>query len=152
VDLYSFQSVGSETKGEHSVIEVHLSMRRIPAAIAPVVDLLMRVIRACQCVHREDRTVETALQEALKIAVLTCDLKTPGPREDIRVQCRCESEKEVLVMISLDRAMTSRSREWALEPSVRLIKRCVDEVHFEQDGASLHLRKRRHSERLAAER
>jgi hypothetical protein len=150
MDLYNLLSVGSETNGEHAVIEVQLSMRRIPAAIPPVVDELMRVIRACQCVHRGDRTLETALQEALKIAVVACDFKMPGPVEDIRVKCRCESEKEVLVMISLARAMTSQSPEWAIEPAVHLIKHCVDEVRFEQDGTSLHLRKRRDSERPAA--
>lgn len=146
MDLYNFQSVDSEANGERSVIEVQLSMRRIPAAIAPVVDQLMRVIRACRCVRRGDRTVETALQEALKIAVVACEGKTPALTNDVRVRCRCETEKEVVVVIDLAHGTSSRGRESVIEPAIHLIKRCVDEVHFEQDGTSLHLRKRRASD------
>jgi hypothetical protein len=146
MDLYNFHSVGSEANGEHSVIEVQLSMRRTLAAIAPVVEQLMRVIRACQCVHRGDRTVETALQEALKIAVVAFDGETPGLTNDISVKCRCESEKEVLVMIDLAHGTSSRERESVIAPAIHLIKRCVDEVRFAPDGTSLHLRKRRASD------
>jgi hypothetical protein len=119
-------------------------MRRMPAAIAPVVEQLMRVIKACQCVHREDRTVETALQEALKIAVVACDSEGLAAGDDIRVKCRCESEREVLVRFDL--GMGSQGRKSVLEPAFQLIERCVDEVRFEQDGTWLHLRKRRASD------
>jgi len=147
MDPYNFQSVASDMNGDHSVIEVQLTMRRTPAAIAPVVDQLMWVIRACQCVHRGDRTVEVALHEALRIAVVMCDVRPSDRLEDISVKCRCESEREVMVMIGLARAVAFHGRDWGAEPTIHLIKRCVDEVYFEKDGTALHLRKRRDSAR-----
>jgi hypothetical protein len=150
MELFHFNSVAGEIDSERSIIEVQLAMRRKPSAIAPVVDQLMRVIKAGRGIGREDRTMETALHEAFKVAMVGCGFASVG---DIQVKCRCEADKEVLVTISLASApgavtlgpaasVASASRDLGNDRGIWLIKRCVDEVHLSDDGTALHLRKR----------
>jgi hypothetical protein len=149
--LFNFQSVVSEMDSNYSVIEVQLTVKRVPSAVAPVVEQLMLLIKACRLVRREDRTLETALREVFHIAVADHDSERPENTREIQVKCRCESEKEVSVTIRLAEAVKGARQvssagaprgDFALESRLQVIGHWVDELRVEPDGTAIHLRKR----------
>jgi serine/threonine-protein kinase RsbW len=144
------QSRFSRKRSPSSVLEIDSWMPSKIQAISPLVDRLMRLIEGSQCVPGEEFDVELALREALENAVIH------GNQEDadtkVRVCCRCQPGKEISIVV------TDQGKGFDFEKTVRngittdpdsehgrgiqLMKAYMDDVHFEQGGSEVHMRKR----------
>jgi serine/threonine-protein kinase RsbW len=119
-------------------------------AISPLVDRLMKLIEGSQCVPGEEFDVELALREALENAVIHGNQEDPDTK--VHVCCRCQPGKEISIVV------TDQGKGFDFEKTVRngittdpdsehgrgiqMMKAYMDDVHFEQDGSEVHMRKR----------
>jgi len=128
---------------------VGLTMRSEIEAISPLVDQLMRLVKAGHCVPGDDCDVEIALREALANAVLH------GNKQDIHkkvhVSCRIYPGKELSIVIKdegngfdvakipdptgVDNIDSENGR------GILLMKRFMDAVHFDHGGSEVRLQK-----------
>jgi anti-sigma regulatory factor (Ser/Thr protein kinase) len=97
---YSFRSVRADPESAVSSIHVELTMNSDIAALLPVVDELMLLIRKSRCVPGGERDVECALREALDNAVVHGNREDPD--KQVHISCRCEPGKELSVVIRDD--------------------------------------------------
>jgi len=77
---YSFKSVRANLESAVSIIHVELTMKSDVAAVLPVVEELMLLIRKTRCVSGAERAVESALREALDNAVIHGNCEHPDKR------------------------------------------------------------------------
>ncbi len=77
---YSFKSVRANLESAVSIIHVELTMKSDVAAVLPVVEELMLLIRKTRCVSGAERDVECALREALDNAVIHGNCEHPDKR------------------------------------------------------------------------
>jgi serine/threonine-protein kinase RsbW len=133
---YSFKSVKANPESTVSSIHVELTMKSDIAALLPVVDELMALIRKSRCAPGAERDVECALREALDNAVVH------GNREDLQKQvhisCRCEPGKELSIVIRDEGAgfdhvkVVPQNISNHSQSGIPLMRLLMDEVHFEQ--------------------
>jgi serine/threonine-protein kinase RsbW len=143
---YSFKSVRANPESAVSIIHVELTMKSDIAALLPVVDELMLLIRKSRCVAGGERDVECALREALDNAVVHGNREDPD--KQVHISCRCEPAKELSVVIRDEgpgfdptNVMSSAITKGA-QSGIPLMRLLMDEVHFEQVGREAHMRKR----------
>jgi serine/threonine-protein kinase RsbW len=143
---YSFKSVRANPESAVSSIDVELTMKSDIAALLPVVDELMALIRKSRCVPGGERDVECALREALDNAVVHGNCE--DPQKQVQISCRCEPGKELSIVIRDEGAGFDPVK---LMPQgittdgisgIPLMRRLMDEVHFEQGGREVYMRKR----------
>jgi hypothetical protein len=84
---YSFRSVRANPESAVSSIHVELTMKSDIAALLPVVDELMALIRKSRCVPGGERDVECALREALDNAVVHGNRK--DSQKQVHISCQC---------------------------------------------------------------
>ena len=135
---YSFKSVRANPESPVSIIHVELTMKSEIAALLPVVDELMVLIRKSRCVPGGERDVECGLREALDNAVVH------GNREDaqkqVHISCRCEPGRDVSIVIRDEGAgfdsarVAPRGSTNVGQSGIPLMRRLMDDVHFEQGG------------------
>src|SRR5260370_34992681 len=119
-------------------------------AISPSVDKLMLLIKKCRCAPGSEIDFEIALREALENAVIHGNHEDPG--KHVYVSCRCEAEEEVSITVTDQghgfdsNALPDPTAPGAIESShgrgIYLMKALMDEVHFEDGGAIVHMRKK----------
>ena len=120
------------------------------AAISPSVDKLMLLIKKCRCAPGNEIDIEIALREALENAVIHGNHEDPGKR--VYVSCRCQVEEEVSIIVRDEgqgfdsNTLPDPTAPGAIESShgrgIYLMKALMDEVHFEDGGAVVHMRKK----------
>jgi serine/threonine-protein kinase RsbW len=119
-------------------------------AISPSVDKLMLLIKKGRCAPGNEIDVEIALREALENAVVHGNHE--DPRKHVYVSCRCEAEEEVSIIVRYEgqgfdtNALPDPTAPGAIESShgrgIYLMKALMDDVHFEDGGAMVHMRKK----------
>jgi serine/threonine-protein kinase RsbW len=119
-------------------------------AISPSVDKLMLLIKRCRCAPGSEIDIEIALREALENAVIHGNHRDPG--KHVYVSCRCEAGEEVSITVRDEgqgfdsNALPDPTAPGAIESShgrgIYLMKALMDEVHFEDGGAVVHMRKK----------
>jgi serine/threonine-protein kinase RsbW len=72
-------------------IELERSSPSELAAISPLVDRLMLLLRKCCCVPQGESDVEIALHEALGNAIIHGNHE--NPRKRVYIRCRCEPDR-----------------------------------------------------------
>ena len=130
-------------------IELKRSLPSEVAAISTFVDKLMLLFRKCGCVPQSDSDVEIALREALANAIIHGNHQ--DPRKHVYVRCRCKPD-EVSIAVKDEgqgfdsNAVPDPTAPGAIESShgrgIYLMKALMDEVHFEDAGAVVHMRKK----------
>ncbi len=125
-----------------------ITLRASETEISPVVDQIMRLVREAHCVEGKEFEIEFALREALANAIkhgangdpskvveccVSCEkpgiqivVRDPGGGFDPRVVPDCCAGENIY---------SSHGR------GIFLITRFMDEVHFEKNGAEIHMRK-----------
>jgi serine/threonine-protein kinase RsbW len=142
------QKIGAARHAGPSIY-MSLTMRSEIEAISPLVDRLMRLIRAGHCVSGDDCDVEVALREALANAVLHGNKR--DTRKKVLVSCRIRPGKELSIVIrdegngfdpanipdatSVDGAISETGR------GIRLMKLIMDAVSFAHGGCEVRLQK-----------
>lgn len=119
-------------------------------AISPSVDKLMLLIKQCRCAPGNEIDVEIALREAVENAVIHGNHE--DPRKHVHIRCRCEAEVEVSIVVRDEgqgfdtNALPDPTAPGAIESShgrgIYLIKALMDDVHFEDGGAIVRMRKK----------
>jgi serine/threonine-protein kinase RsbW len=143
---YSFKSIRANPESAVSIIHVELTMKSDVAAVLPVVEELMLLIRKTRCVSGAERDVECALREALDNAVIHGNCEHPDKR--VHIHCRCEPAKELSVVIRDEglgfdpTKIGSQAITRDTQSGIPLMRLLMDEVHFEQGGREAHMRKR----------
>jgi len=129
-------------------VELERSLPSKVAAISPFVDRLMRLLRKCGCAAEGETDVEIALREALANAIIHGNHENPGKR--VHVRCRCEpSEISIAVKdegqgfdINKIADPTAPENSGSVHGrGIYLMKVLMDEVHFEESGVAVHMRK-----------
>jgi serine/threonine-protein kinase RsbW len=120
-----------------------------PDAIAPVMDDIMRFIRAMECAHGSEMEVELALQEALANAIVHGCKGESKKSVQCVVTCHPASTLEISVQdpgngFNPNDVQTPCSNEGLAMDHGRglhLIRSLMDEVRFSQNGTELIMRK-----------
>jgi serine/threonine-protein kinase RsbW len=131
-------------------MQMELALPSELTAISPSVDKIMLLIKKCRCAPGNETDIEIALREALGNAVIHGNHE--DPRKHVYVSCRCETGEEVWITVSDEGqgfdsdALPDPTAPGAIESShgrgIYLMKALMDEVHFEDGGAVVHMRKK----------
>ena len=129
-------------------IALEVSLPSEVTAISPFVDKLMPLLRNCGCVPEGESDVEIALREALANAIIH------GNHEDrrkyVHVTCRCEPDEVSIAVKDEGKGFDVNSVPDPTAPEnigsvhgrgIQLMKALMDEVHFEEGGVVVHMRK-----------
>jgi serine/threonine-protein kinase RsbW len=143
----------SHFSGKHSrsfILEIDSWMPSKIQAISPLVDRLMQLIEAPQCVPGDEFDVELVLREALENAVLHGNQEDPGKK--VHIRCRCGPGNEITIVVTdqgkgfdfgkiVGNGFTS---DLAADHGrgIQLMRAFMDDVHFERGGSEVHMRKR----------
>jgi serine/threonine-protein kinase RsbW len=141
-------SPGSQTSA--SFVAVRNTLPSDVDVVSPFVDQLMRFISRFRVADEENFDIELALREAIVNAIVHGNQE--DPRKRVYINCRCMRDGEVSVTIEdegsgfrSDAIPDPTSPENRLRTHGRgilLMRTLMDEVHFEQGGSVVHLRKR----------
>jgi serine/threonine-protein kinase RsbW len=149
-DASDSQSPLSRKRSRSSILEVDSWMPSKIQAISPLVDRLMRLIEASQCVPGAEVDVELAIREALGNAVVHGNQEDPETR--VHIRCRCEPGNELAIVVRDqgkgfdfgklvgDGPISDPAAEHGR--GILLMRACMDDVHFERGGSEVHMRKR----------
>ena len=139
-------------------VELHQSIPSQVEAISPFLDQLMRFIRKFRSEDGSEVDIEIALQEALTNAIVHGNHENPEKR--VYVASRCSQDGEVLVTIrdfgeGFDSGLVPdptapENRLSAHGRGIYLMHALMDEVHFEEGGTVVKLRKQSNSGRSTA--
>lgn len=129
-------------------VELRQSLPSQLAIISPFVDQLMRfIVRFCPG-DRSELDIQIALREALANAIVHGNHERP--QKHVYVTCRCTTDGEVSITVEDEGQgfeveavpTTPQDRRVTCGRGIYLMKRLMDEVHFERRGAVVHLRKK----------
>ena len=144
------QSQFSGKQSLSSVLEIDSWMPSQIQAISPLVDRLMLLVAASQCIPGEEADVELALREALANAVVHGNQKDGEAK--VHVRCRCGPGNEISIVVT-DQGkgfdfINIAGGGLRLDPTgerghgLQLMKAYMDDVYFERGGSEVHMRKR----------
>lgn len=130
-------------------IELRQSLPSQIWIISPFVDQLILFIARFRTCDGSELNIELSLREALANAIVHGNLEDPSKR--VYVVCRCTTDGEVSITVKdeghgfdPDAVADPTARENRLRPhgrGIHLMKTLMDEVHFEQGGAVVYMRK-----------
>jgi serine/threonine-protein kinase RsbW len=130
-------------------IELKRSLRSEVAAISPLVDKLMRLVRKCGRVPERDSDVEMALREALANAVIHGN--QANTRKHVRVRFCCKRDEVSIAVKDEGRGFDANKIADPTAPKNResvhgrgnyLMKALMDEMRLEAGGVVVRMRKR----------
>jgi serine/threonine-protein kinase RsbW len=131
-------------------VELRQSIPSRIAAIEPFVEQLMSFISKFRPPDGSKTDIELALQEAIANAVIHGNGEKPHKR--VYVMCRCNIDGEVSITVcdqgagfkncSVPDPTTRENRMCTRGRGIYLMQALMDEVHFEEDGAIVHMRKK----------
>ena len=118
--------------------------------LSPSIDQIMDFIAKLRKVDGSEVEIEVALREALANAIVHGNGE--GSRKYVWVRCRCTTDGEVSITVQDEgQGYESNTVPGPIAPENRLrmsgrgiylMRTLMDEVHFEQRGAVVHMRKR----------
>jgi serine/threonine-protein kinase RsbW len=129
-------------------LELERSLPSEVAAISPFVDRLMLLLRKSGCVPEGENDVEIALREALANAIIHGNHE--NPRKHVHVRCRCQRDDVSIAIKDEGQGFDSNKTPDPTAPEntgsvhgrgIYLMKALMDEVHFEEGGVLVHMRK-----------
>jgi serine/threonine-protein kinase RsbW len=145
------QDSAARTDAKTLVMEARLVVATKIGAINSVVKKLMTLLRKTCCPPEHEFAIETALREGLANAVLHGNRN--DPRKKVRLSCGCEAAGGIRITIGDEGGGFDPSK--VPDPTVGenlasghgrglfLIQKLMDEVHFENAGREIHMRKER---------
>ncbi|SRR5579872_1996731 len=118
-------------------------------SISPFVDKLMLLLRNCGCVSGGGSDVEIALREALANAIIHGNHE--DRRKHVHVTCRCKPDEVSFAVKDEGKGFDTNNLPDPTAPEnigsvhgrgIHVMKALMDEVHFEEGGVVVHMRKR----------
>jgi serine/threonine-protein kinase RsbW len=143
------ESLSNKSRTTGPMVQVKVSIRSAINEISPLIDRLMRLIRKGNCVVGEEINVEIALREAVTNAVLHGNKADPEKRVAICCEVGLGSGVSVIVRdegqgfdpANVSDPTTTENIESDHGRGIYLMRALMDEVHFEQGGTEVHMRK-----------
>jgi len=130
--------------------ELHQLLPSQIQVLSPSIDKIMGFIAKLRKVDGSEVEIEVALREALANAIVHGNGE--DSRKHVWVRCRCTTDGEVSITVQDEgQGYESHTVPDPIAPENRLrmsgrgiylMKTLMDEVHFEQRGAVVHMRKR----------
>jgi serine/threonine-protein kinase RsbW len=118
--------------------------------LSPFINHIMDFIAKLRNVDGSEVDIEVALREALANAIVHGNGE--DPRKHVWVTCRCTTDGEVSITVqdegqgfentTVPDPTISENRLRMSGRGIYLMKTLMDEVHFEQRGTVVHMRKR----------
>src|ERR1700691_3036460 len=117
-------------------------------AISPFVDRLMLLLRKCGCVPEGVSDIEIALREAMANAIIHGNHEDLG--KQVHVTCRCgpggvsiavKDEGKGFDINNVPDPTAPENIGSAHGCGIHVMKALMDEVHFEEGGVIVHMRK-----------
>jgi serine/threonine-protein kinase RsbW len=145
----SCKSLSNKSRAAGPIVQVKLSIRSAIKEISPLIDRLMLLIKESNCVVGEEINVEIALREAVTNAVLHGNKADPEKRVTICCEVGLGSGVSVIVRdegqgfdaANVSDPTTTENIECNHGRGIYLMRAVMDEVHFEQGGTEVHMRK-----------
>jgi len=131
-------------------IELERSLPSVITAISPFVDKLMLLIRNSGCIPEAETDIEIAVREALANAIIHGNHENPQKR--VHILCRCTTDVVSIAVRDEGQGFdTSKIADPTTPESlasvhgrgIYLMRALMDEVHFEENGVVVHMRKTR---------
>jgi serine/threonine-protein kinase RsbW len=146
---YGRKSLSNKSRTTGPMVQVKVSIRSAINEIAPLIDRLMPLIKGGNCVVGEEIDVEIALREAVTNAVLHGNKADPEKRVAICCEVGLGSGVSVIVRdegqgfdpANVSDPTTTENIESDHGRGIYLMRALMDEVHFEQGGTEVHMRK-----------
>jgi serine/threonine-protein kinase RsbW len=146
----NFESLAAEPVCIGPTLHLNLTMRSEIAAISPLVDRVMQLIRISRCVLGDECNVEIALREALTNAVLHGNMQ--DIQKNVYLSCCIRPGKELSIVVRDEGSGFDPSKvpnPTAVENlhcetgrGIFLMNVFMDDVRFERGGTEVHLVKR----------
>jgi serine/threonine-protein kinase RsbW len=146
---FNVTSLVSEPRLAGPNATLSITMRSEINAISRAVDWLMTMIQECNCVLGHERDVEIALREALANAVLHGNHQ--DAQKKVQINCSIQFGGEVSIIVKdegrgfdpskVPGPTVAANRESEHGRGIYLMRALMDEVHFEQGGVEVHMRK-----------
>ena len=151
---YSWQDMAATDNLVHFSGSAYAELRQLlPSqiqALSPCIDQIMDFIARFRKVDGSDVEIEVALREALANAIVHGNGE--DSRKHVWVRCRCTTDGEVLITVrdegqgfeshTVPNPIAPENRLRMSGRGIYLMKTLMDEVHFEQRGAVVHMRKK----------
>jgi serine/threonine-protein kinase RsbW len=136
-------------KSSSTFVELRNTLPTHVDIISPFVDQVMRFIARFRVADGSSLEIELALREALANAIVHGNQEDPHAR--VYVKCRCMADGEVSITVvdqghgfKSDTVPDPTSPDHRLRTHGRgiyLMRASMDEVHFENGGSVVHMRK-----------
>jgi serine/threonine-protein kinase RsbW len=139
----------TRAKSSSTYVELRNTLPTHVDIISPFVDQVMRFIARFRVADGSSLEIELALREALANAIVHGNQKDPDKR--VHVKCRCTRDGEVSIAVedegdgfkhdavpdptSPDNRLRTHGR------GIYLMRAAMDEVHFDNGGSIVHMRK-----------
>ena len=117
--------------------------------ISPVVEQVMELAQEKECTTGKEFEIETALREALSNAIVHGCKQDPSQK--IQLCVGCDQSRGILIIVrhpgegfdpaSIPNPTIGRNIYATRGRGIFLINQLMDEVHFENGGAEIHMRK-----------
>ncbi len=151
-DMTQPRAASSASQSLHSAAFVGLrnTLPNDVYIISPFIDQLMSFISRFRTVDDNSFEIELTLREALVNAIVHGNQN--DPRKRVYVNCRCTTAGEVSITVkdegngfehdAVPDRTSHGNRLRTHGRGIYLIRTLMDEVHFEQGGSVVHMRKR----------
>jgi len=148
----------SQPSRSASFVELRNTVPSHVEIVSPFVDQLMRFIWRFRGPDESNAEIDLALREALVNAIVHGNQN--DPRKRVYVSCRCTRDGEVSIAVE-DEGNGFRSGAVS-DPTlpenklrthgrgIYLIRMLMDEVHFEEGGSVVHMRKKANADSVSA--
>ncbi len=135
---------------DNLIVRLDLEIPATPAAITPVVETVLAVLRDQKCAQGNEFAVETSVREALANAI------THGcagdPSKHVRCCVACDEARGMLIIVrdpgegfdpqTLQDPTAGENLYSEHGRGIYLINQMMDEVQFARGGTEIHMRKR----------
>ena len=138
-----------EFDGKDLILRLETTFPADVTKISPVVEQVMDLAQEMECTTGKEFEIETALREALANAIVHgCK---QDPNQKIQLCVGCDQSRGMLIIVrdpgegfdptSLPNPTTGQNIYATQGRGIFLINQLMDEVHFEQGGTEIHIRK-----------
>lgn len=135
---------------EHLALKLNVSLAANPAAVDPVVQRIMQIIRETECVRGKEAQIELALAEALANAIVHGAKSDPS--KCVECDVACDQDNGMLIIVR----DPGEGFDPACVPSpvcgqnifsnhgrgIFLINELMDDVKFDKNGTEIRMMKR----------
>ena len=138
-----------EFDGKDLILRLETTLPADVTKISPIVEQVMQLAQEMDCTTGKEFEIETALREALANAIVHGCKQDPSQK--IQLCVGCDQSRGMLIIVrnpgegfdptSVANPTMGQNIYATQGRGIFLINQLMDEVHFEQGGTEIHMRK-----------